>query len=116
MKLAIYAIGVILAFILSSQSVNAGCANDSQRKPECSKEECKARYALVHPTCDVSKVCSKKSPKEQLLESIEKHKKCLAVREKVAECFIAPDDVHKEQIQTSHNGINKCNLMLQKLK
>lgn len=104
-----------LIAILGAKSVNAGCANDSQRKPECSAIECEARYALVHDVCDISKVCAKKSPKEQLEASLEKHKDCKRVRERVADCFIEPDAGHILQITDAENGIKKCERFLRKL-
>lgn len=46
---------------LYSNTANAGCDDDSQRKEDCSASECRKRYELVHPTCDVRRSCAKKT-------------------------------------------------------
>ncbi len=107
---------IALTTILAPRALNAGCADDYQRKPECSARECRARYEQVHRVCDVPKVCAKKSPKEQLTASLEKHMACKEVRLRVADCFTEPDAGHILQITDAENGIRKCERFLDKLR
>jgi len=95
-------------------SLNAGIAFASCDHADlCTPGECRARQALVHPRCDVTRSCVAQNLTDAEYQvRLNRNQQCLTARQAVSQCFSHPDAGHQVAIQQVQQALAVCTARL----